>query len=255
MALLKTPSNKKNQYSEIALIKDIFNVSLKLPDDLEGKFTVGLDCRGENKNNSFGMSITAEGELNLTDADNKLATGWWRFIELGKIDAKKGAKTIHFKLNRDHLTESQKAQIWVRGLVLRLEYSKEDNKPPMATILYPSENEVISGSFMVIAKSIDDTKLDQTELFFDGLPARQLRNSGIGLGYYYFMIPDYMNTPGKHRLMISSKDRGGNLGESREITYVSIASAHGKLSNINAPCIYQKGYVLVRIKILLAIFY
>lgn len=221
---------QKNQYSEIALIKDIFNVSLKLPDDLEGKFTVGLDCRGENKNNSFGMSITAEGELNLTDADNKLATGWWRFIELGKIDAKKGAKTIHFKLNRDHLTESQKAQIWVRGLVLRLEYSKEDNKPPMATILYPSENEVISGSFMVIAKSIDDTKLDQTELFFDGLPARQLRNSGIGLGYYYFMIPDYMNTPGKHRLMISSKDRGGNLGESREITYVSIASAHGKLS-------------------------
>jgi hypothetical protein len=220
----------KNQYSEIALVKDAFKVSLKLPDELEGNFTIGLDCRGDNKNNSFGMSITAEGEIKLTDADNKLATGWWRFIELGKIDVKKGNKTIHFKLNRDHLNETQKAQIWIRGLVLRLEYAKEDNKPPMAAILYPVPNEMINGSFMVIAKSVDDTKLDQTELVFDGLPARQLRNSGIGLGYYYFMVPDYMNTPGKHRIMITSKDRGGNLGESRELTYTAIAPLPGKLS-------------------------
>lgn len=220
----------KNQYSEIALIKDVFSFSLKLPEDIEGNFTIGLDCRGENKNNSFGMSITAEGAIKLTDADNKLATGWWRFIELGKIDVKKGNKTIHFKLNRDHLDESQKAQIWVRGLVLRLEHSKEDNKPPMANILYPAANEVISGSFMVIAKSVDETKLEQTELIFDGIPARQLRNSGIGFGYYYFMIPEYMNTPGKHRIMITSKDRGGNLGESHEIIYTSVTSTPGKLS-------------------------
>lgn len=220
----------KNQYSEIALLQQPEEFTLKLPESLEGNFTIGLDARGENQNNSFGVTVSAEGALTLTDAENKIATGWWRFIELGKIDLKQGAKSIRIKLNKNHLKEDQSAKIWLRGVVLRLEYSKADNKPPFASIIYPTGKEKMSGSFMVIAKLIDDIKLDQSDLIFDGQPTRQIRYSGIGLGYFYFMVPEYMNTPGTHRLMVSTKDKDGNLGESREITYQAEASDKSKLT-------------------------
>lgn len=220
----------KNQYSEIALIKEAGEYSLKLPENIEGNFTVGLDARGEGKDDSFGVSISAEGAINLSDADNKIASGWWRFIELGKIEAKVGAKTIKFKLNKSHLKENQSAKILLRGLVLRLEFSKADEKPPFTSIVYPTGKETLSGSFMVVAKAIDDIKLDQTDLIFDGQPSRQIRYSGIGLGYYYFMVPDFMNTPGTHRLMISTKDKDGNLGESREISYKAEVGTKSKMT-------------------------
>jgi hypothetical protein len=159
-----------------------------------------------------------------------LQFGWWRYIELGKLEAKPGPKSIKIKLNKSHLKENQQAKLWLRGVVLRLEPSKPDETPPIASILYPTGKEPISGSFIVVAKSVDDTKLDQTDLIFDGQPTRQIRSSGIGLGYYYFEIPEYMNTPGTHRLMISTKDREGNLGESREITYKAEAPSKTKMT-------------------------
>ena len=220
----------KNQYSEIAFIKDPNEYILKLPEKLEGNFTVGLDSHGEGRDESFGVTITTEGELKLSDADNKIASGWWRFVELGKIEAKVGKKSIHIKLNKDHLKENQSAKLWIRGLVLRLEYSKDDVKPPCASILYPTGKEPMSGSFMVVAKVVDDIKLDQTDLIFDGVPTREMRYSGIGLGYYYFMVPEYMNTPGPHRLTISTKDKDGNLGESRELTYQAEPIAPNKIT-------------------------
>lgn len=213
----------KNQYSEIALLNEVGEYTLKLPENLEGNFSVGLDARGENKENAFGVTITSDGAVKLSETENKIITGWWRYIELGKMEAKPGAKSIKISLNKSHLKENQAAKLWLRGVVLRLELNKPDETPPFASILYPTGKEPISGSFLVVAKSIDNIKHDQTDLIFDGQPTRQIRNSGIGLGYYYFEVPEYMNTPGTHRIMISSKDREGNLGESREITYKAIA--------------------------------
>ncbi|PCJ60307.1 MAG: hypothetical protein COA79_09045 [Planctomycetota bacterium] len=216
--LLKHLINK-DRYSEEIKFTENAEFELELPEDIEGEFEVMINSRGGNHKEAFTGLLSVKGNLTLKKpAAEKLLTGWWRHLPLGKGDLKKGKKSVKIKLSNEKNKASLKP-LFIKGVILKRLRKSPDRSPPSVTIIYPPKGMILSGNNIVVVRVSEDRKFTEANLFINGKNYHQRKFQQNGFGLISFVLPQNALPKGKCDLMIRVNDSAGNIGESRRVVY------------------------------------
>lgn len=190
---------------------------LELPDNIRGNFRVYVEAKGEN--------FRGRAKLQLSVGEEKLPATeipqYWNMKELGRVNITKG--NLQFSFVNDAFEEGVGDRNLFVNAIMLLQVMPPDQSPPTVRIVHPQEGDIVYSSDVVVAEICDNDVVGVTNIYVNG-QSKNMNLQRLGrAGRYVFPLPLTHLPPGKHRVFVRASDGAGNVGESKEITFVVAA--------------------------------
>ncbi len=186
---------------------------LSLPDDLEGKFNVQIDAKGQD----FQGPPVVEAFLKTGDAfPEKIGevslVGYFRGLSLGDTTLKAGPKQLIIRYGNDLAVQGQgDRNWWLRSLSLS-ESIPRTNQPPSLKIVYPKLLTApldVYGATAIVAKVFAPDGVESCDITIDGVRQNLGLTSEDGLGRVVVPIITTSMAPGDHALRVVARSKNG----------------------------------------------
>ena len=201
--------------------------TIKLPDNLAGKYKVVINARGDQYDGAPLVSV----DLKSDGKDNKLgefpvASSKLESVPGGTLDLTAGAKDLVVGFTNDKADAGKgDRNLYIQSVQLIPTDDMPDKAAPHVAIAY-SPKSVANGVDAVVARVMDDERVAHADLLIDDKPQGLSQNPLHGLGPVVFPLLTRDLKPGAHHLKVIALDDAGNQGASPEIPFtVSAATA------------------------------
>lgn len=187
--------------------------TLNLPDDLEGKFSVQIDAKGQD----FQGPPIVEAFLKTGDAaPEKIGevplVSYYRGLGLGTATLKAGPKQLILRYSNDLAVQGEgDRNWWLRSLSLS-ENIPRSTQPPTLKIVYPKLLTApldVYGATAIVAKVFAPDGIESCDVTIDGVRQNLGLTSDDGLGRVVIPIITTSMAPGDHALRVVVRSKNG----------------------------------------------
>lgn len=203
--------------------------TLKLPNDLSGKFHAYIDGKGSDLKGPAvaELVLRRDGQPDTIISQNEFGGGN-RTSDAGEVNLEPGPKSLVVRFVNDLYEAPDKEKnipggdrnFWLHRLSLNEVLANIPEAPaPEVAMLYPAAGARISGSDAVVAKFFSGVDCKSVDLVIDG-KAQDLQikpRDGIGPVVLPLLARDL--TPGWHKLRVVAQDNAGKKCETAEISF------------------------------------
>jgi uncharacterized protein (DUF1800 family) len=218
---LKVTDPPQNQDDpEVTTLYSNGTCTIKLPDNLAGKYKVLIQARGDQYDGPPLCSV----ELKSNGKEDKLgefpvASTKLASVPGGTLDLTAGAKDLVVGFTNDKADAGKgDRNLYIQSVQLAPTDDTLDKTPPKVAIAY-SPKTVSNGVDAVVARVMDDQRVAHADLLIDDKSQGLSQNPLHGLGPVVFPLLTRDLKPGAHHLKVVAQDDAGNLGASPEIPF------------------------------------
>lgn len=217
----KLSDNQRPDGHRVAYFHGNAQATLDLPDDMEGRFELYLDQRGDDFEGPAVATLylqAGEGERTRVVAYN--TRRWWDDARFGEVDLPRGHKKLIVAFENDHYLEKKgDRNLYIKALSLRDLAPQGDAVPPSVRLLYPLANgHEVRGVDAIVAEAADNDSLDWVDLVIDGKRLGMQPDRDPAIGRLVFPLVTRSLPEGEHTIKVRARDRVGNQSDSQEVT-------------------------------------
>ncbi|MEM6551755.1 MAG: DUF1800 family protein [Planctomycetota bacterium] len=213
---------------------------LNLPDELQGRFDLVLDARGDHFKGpptaEFALEQGPETEaLDPFAVDKKYANR-----TVGQITLEPGPKRLSLAFTNDLYDAKSKGDrnLYIRAVELRAVRPK-DATPPTTNILYPKPNALLATADAVVIETREDRRLKHAEILLNGKPTGLRFETPHAQGRHLLPLPLRGIPDGSHTLSVKLTDAAGNTTTSPGVRVQT------RQSPADTPTTYQQAVHLL----------
>lgn len=199
----------------VAKLRDRDSLSLNLPPDLCGDYEVFLE--GVGPFNGQAAEVSVRLSRNQDEEETEIKTSlihWWQRKRVGTLELHGGDQRLTLEVSRVLNQGEQDRPLQLRSIFLRKTTQEKDILPPQVKILYPAPDHVAWKVDAVIAKALDNNRLQSADVLLDGLPQGSYAYIPDGAGYLHLPLLLRNIEPGQHKIAVRVWDRAGNMTQS-----------------------------------------
>ncbi|MEM6392910.1 MAG: DUF1800 family protein [Planctomycetota bacterium] len=191
---------------------------LNLPPELEGRFTLVLDARGDH----FKGAPTAEFALEQGDDNHALdpvnVDQRYSHRAVGQITLQPGPKRLSLAFTNDLYDAKSKGDrnLYIRAVELR-PVRPRDTTPPTAAILYPQPDALLAVADALVIEAREDRRLQHAQILLNGKPTALRFNLAADQARHLLPLPLRGIPDGNHRLSVRLTDAAGNTSTTPEV--------------------------------------
>ncbi len=193
-------------------------VALDLPDDLDGSFAVFVETLGEHFQGPPVGEIRLRTERGVDVIGTYDAPTWWNTRPVGEVDLPPGPKQLEFAFTNDKYEANRgDRNLWLQAILLRERIARDDRAAPIATIRYPTNDQVVFMADAIVLDLADDVVIEGFEVLLDDVPiglGQSVRNLA---GRVYLPLAARTLTPGGHEIRVRARDSSGHVGVSEPV--------------------------------------
>ncbi len=207
---------KKQHYPNerrAALFSSNQDLSLHLPQELEGTFDIFLEARGDAFEGLpiAQVSLVTNGEKKEL-GEAKLPNWWDTKRTAENVRIKAGIKKLVVSFTNDHYAkDAGDRNLWLQSVVLVERPQRPDRIPPTVSLLYPRENQEVFAQDTVVATASDNASLASAELLLDGMQTQLTVGLNRKPGPIVFPLILRRLSPGEHTVTVLVRDIAGNV--------------------------------------------
>ena len=199
--------------------------TVKLPDDLSGKYRVVVEARGDDFQGPPIMSVGLKNGGKETKLGDLPVGPKMGPVQVGQVALVSGEKNLTIAYTNDKYEKDQgDRNLYVRSVRLVPVYDTPDTSPPRVAIAYAPQESTLKNVDAVVANVMDNHRVAMTDLVIDDQPQHLDQRPLHGLGPVVLPLLTRDLKPGLHRLKVIARDDAGNLGSSPETLFNVSAS-------------------------------
>ncbi len=214
--------------------------TIKLPDDLTGRYWVAIDARGDDYQGPPLMKVgLVVGGQESKIAEKPVGPNMGA-VQIGEINLAPGEKSLTVAFTNDKYDKDKgDRNLYVKAVRLFPNGDSADKSAPRVSIAYAPKESTAKSVDAVVARAMDDTRVDSVDLLIDGQPQHLDQRPVNGLGPVVLPVVTRDLAPGIHKLQVIAKDDAGNQGMSEEASFDVSATVS------NSPTRYERALFLL----------
>ncbi|MCA9289263.1 MAG: DUF1800 family protein [Phycisphaerales bacterium] len=209
-------------------------VALSLPEDLFGRFEIGVESLGTLLEGAPRLEVTL-----ISGRDGPARVGvieaptWWTPRTAGTADLPPGPKRLEIAFTNDRYQPGVgDRNVWIQSVVLREarpsegdEAAPPDRQAPVASLLWPPEGESFHMAGAVVVEACDNVGVERVELLIDGRETGIRRWVRRQTGPFVLPLLARDLEPGEHTLAVRAFDEAGNRADTPAAAVTILAEA------------------------------
>ena len=214
--------------------------TLKIPDEVSGKYRIVAEARGDDFQGPPLMKVCLVTGGNKTKISEMPVGPNLGPVQAGQVTFAPGEKALTIAYTNDfYIKDKGDRNLYVKSVRLVPVNETPDTIPPRVSIAYAPKECAVAVADVVVANVMDNERVGGTDLLIDDQPEHLEQRPLHGLGPVVLPLLTRGLAPGLHKLKVIAHDDAGNQGSSADISFTVSAGA------ASVPTKYERAVFLL----------
>jgi Protein of unknown function (DUF1800)/Ca-dependent carbohydrate-binding module xylan-binding len=230
----------KQDNSEMATFYANAESTVKIPENLSGKYKVVIEARGDDFKGPPIMAVNLKSDGKETKLGDLPVGPKMGPVQAGQVVLGPGEKELTIAYTNDAYEKDKgDRNLYVKSVRFVPIDDIPDKTPPVVGIAYSPKECELKSVDAVVARVMDNQRVAGVDLLVDDQPQHLDQRPLHGLGPVVFPLLTRELKAGHHRLKVVARDDAGNQGFSPEVSFTVSAAA------ATAPSKYERAIFLL----------